>query len=165
MNLKSYHAKRQLDAIGKPAGTEKITSGKLRFVVQKHAARHLHYDFRLELGGVLVSWAIPKGPSIDPSVKRLAIQVEDHPLAYASFEGTIPAGHYGAGEVAIWDHGTYGVAGKSKKEQEQSIRQQLAEGELEFTLYGKKLQGEFVLVKMANDPKGKQWLLIKKHDR
>lgn len=134
-------------------------------MVQKHAATHLHYDFRIELDGVLKSWAVPKGPSMDPSVKRLAMQVEDHPLEYASFEGTIPKGNYGAGEVEIWDNGTYSVPGKSKEEKENLIRKELLEGNLKISLFGKKLKGEFVLDKLKNDPKGNQWLLIKKKDQ
>jgi bifunctional non-homologous end joining protein LigD len=121
------------------------------FVVHEHHARHLHYDFRLEMDGVLKSWAVPKGPSMDPSHKRLAVQVEDHELSYADFEGTIAPGEYGAGEVVIWDRGTYSLIGGSH-----------AEGRLEFELAGEKLRGVFALVRMKG--KHKEWLLIKKND-
>ncbi len=121
------------------------------FVVQKHHATHLHYDFRLELDGVLKSWAIPKGPSLNPAIKRLAIMVDDHPLEYASFEGHIPEGEYGAGDVIIWDKGSYKL-----------LKGSLKEGKLEFYLLGKKLKGAFVLLKLRG--KEKEWLLIKKKD-
>jgi len=123
----------------------------LRFVVHEHDASHLHYDFRLEMGEVLHAWAIPKGPSMDPSEKRLAVQVEDHPLDYIDFEGTIPEGEYGAGRVAIWDHGTYTLLEKK-------------EDEIKFSLEGKKLRGSFVLVKLKRSKKGNEWLLIKHKD-
>ncbi len=139
----------------------------LKFVVQKHAAKQLHYDFRLELCGVLKSWAVPKEISLDPAVKRLAIHVDDHDLEYGSFEGTIPKGHYGAGTVKIWDHGTYEpVEIDEKKDPEKVLKNQLVHGELKFVLSGKKLKGEFALVKMKkNDPDDKHWLLIKKRDK
>ena len=124
-----------------------------RFVVHEHHATRLHYDFRLEIGGVLKSWAIPKGPSMNPRDKRLAVAVEDHPLAYGDFEGIIPAGHYGAGEVVIWDAGTFIPLN------DPAIG--LEEGRLTFLLEGKRLQGEFALVRFAG--KEKDWLLIKKH--
>ncbi len=121
------------------------------FVVHKHYARHLHFDFRLEMDGVLKSWAVPKGPSMNPSIKRLAIMVEDHDLNYGSFEGTIPEGYYGAGAVVIWDKGTYKLLDGS-----------INSGRIEFELKGKKLKGIFVLIKMKD--KDKEWLLIKKRD-
>lgn len=121
------------------------------FVVQEHHATHLHYDFRLEMDGILKSWAIPKGPSLDPAIKRLAIMVDDHPLEYASFEGHIPEGEYGAGDVIIWDKGSYKL-----------LKGSLKEGKLEFYLLGKKLKGAFVLLKLRG--KEKEWLLIKKKD-
>jgi bifunctional non-homologous end joining protein LigD len=122
-----------------------------KFVVHEHHASHLHFDFRLELEGVLKSWAVPKGPSMKPSDKRLAIMVEDHSLEYGSFEGVIPEGQYGAGRVAIWDSGKYSMLGGD-----------IGSGRLEFNLQGKKLKGVFVLAKMKG--KEKEWLLIKKND-
>lgn len=122
-----------------------------RFVVHEHHARHLHYDFRLEMNGVLKSWAVPKVPSMDPTVKRLAILVEDHPLDYADFEGIIPEGQYGAGRVIIWDKGTY-----------QLLRGDVESGRMEFFINGKKLRGIFVLVRMKG--KEKEWLLMKKRN-
>jgi bifunctional non-homologous end joining protein LigD len=127
-----------------------------RFVVQEHHATHLHYDFRLEVGGVLKSWAIPKGPSMNPADKRLAIQVGDHALEYGSFEGIIPEGHYGAGKVLIWDEGRY--------EPLVDMETGLKEGSLAFRLYGNRLDGEFALVRIKKSTTGKEWLLIKKKD-
>ena len=164
MNLKTYQSKRNLKASGEPSGKKKSDRSQLTFVVQKHAARHLHYDLRLELDGVLKSWAVPKGPPLTHSVKRLAIQVEDHPLAYGSFEGTIPAGNYGAGTVEIWDQGTYIVEEKSKKDQERLLREMLAKGHVAVIFKGKKLKGSYVLVRMASNPEGNQWLMLKKQN-
>lgn len=130
---------------------------KAVFVVQEHHATHLHYDFRLEMDGVLKSWAIPKGPSLNPDEKRLAVEVEDHPLDYADFHGTIPKGQYGSGEVYIWDKGTWQVDGDPKVG--------FKTGKLEFTLKGKKLKGHFVLVRMPAKSNSKHnWLLIKLKD-
>ncbi|MDD5285697.1 MAG: DNA polymerase ligase N-terminal domain-containing protein [Desulfuromonadaceae bacterium] len=125
-----------------------------RFVVQEHHATHLHYDFRLEVGGVLKSWAIPKGPSMNPADKRLAIQVEDHALEYGSFEGTIPDGQYGAGKVLIWDEGSY--------EPLLEMDTGLKNGNIAFRLSGNRLKGEFALVRIKKSQTGKEWLLIKK---
>lgn len=134
------------------------------FVVQEHHARRLHYDFRLEAGGVLKSWAVPKEPSTDPAQKRLAVEVEDHPLAYATFSGTIPAGQYGAGTVTIWDHGTY-VNVLANGPVPQTVPEGMSAGRLEFVLYGTKLQGRFSLVRMRGTGRGKaRWLLMKKPD-
>ena len=134
------------------------------FVVHKHAARALHYDLRLELEGVLKSWAVPKGPSLDPSVKRLAVMVEDHPLDYRDFEGVIPEGNYGAGSVIIWDRGFYRhPSATDEDENEKLLLEGLRKGDLKFVLEGEKLHGEFALVKTGKD--GKSWLLLKKKDR
>ncbi len=137
---------------------------RLRFVVQKHDASHLHYDFRLELDGVLKSWAVPKGPSLDPGVRRLAMEVEDHPLAYGRFEGTIPEEEYGGGTVMLWDRGTYRpetpVRGRDPQE---VLREQYERGDLKIFLRGERLKGGFVLVRMKR-PGRPQWLLIKHRD-
>ena len=124
------------------------------FVVQEHHATHLHYDFRLEVGGVLKSWAVPKGPSMNPAVKRLAIQVGDHALEYGSFEGIIPEGRYGAGKVLIWDEGRY--------EPLEDMESGLKDGNIMFCLFGNRLKGEFALVRFKKSQTGKEWLLIKK---
>ena len=128
------------------------------FCVQRHDATRLHYDFRLEIGGVLKSWAIPKGPTLDPAVKHLAAHVEDHPLEYGDFEGNIPAGNYGAGSVMLWDRGTFDLLG------DVPAAEQLARGDLKFRLHGEKLNGDFALVHMKGRGKGNEWLLIKKRD-
>lgn len=160
MTLKKYHSKRDFEKTPEPEGKEKKVKGELLFGVQKHDARRLHYDFRLEYKGVLLSWAVPKGPSMDPDDKRLAIHVEDHPLDYRTFEGIIPAGNYGAGTVELWDEGTYSVPGaKTKAEAEKIIGAGLRSGHLEFDLHGKKLKGMFALIRIKNDEKS--WLLIK----
>ena len=164
MGLKEYAAKRQFEKTPEPeAGTPQAGS-RLVFVVHKHAARALHYDLRLELDGVLKSWAVPKGPSLDPGVKRLAVMVEDHPLDYQHFEGVIPEGNYGAGSVIIWDRGCYRhPLARDEKENEQLLRAGLHKGDLKFVLEGEKLHGEFALVKTRSDEKS--WLLLKKKDR
>lgn len=162
MRLKNYLSKRDLKVSKEPKSKIfKKKSGKLEFVIQKHAATRLHYDFRLEVEGVLKSWAIPKGPSLNPEDKRLAIMVEDHPFAYKDFEGIIPEG-YGAGSVIIWDKGVYSVAGKGAKESEKLILEGLKKGELRFFLEGEKLKGEFALVKLKKE--SNEWLLIKMKD-
>jgi bifunctional non-homologous end joining protein LigD len=129
-----------------------------RFCVQRHDATRLHYDFRLEIGGTLKSWAVPKGPSLDPSLRHLAAMVEDHPIEYGDFEGNIPAGNYGAGSVMLWDRGTFEVL------DEMAPEQQLARGNLKFRLDGEKLKGDFAIVLMKGRGKGNEWLLIKKRD-
>ena len=137
----------------------------LTFVVQKHQASHLHYDFRLELNGVLKSWAVPKGPSLNPGEKRLALMVEDHPLEYRTFEGVIAEGSYGAGEVIVWDQGTYRpLAGETKETMQEQIREELDRGALHFLLFGEKLCGAFVLIRQKRLGE-RVWLLIKKRDR
>src|SRR5580658_11323284 len=158
-SLKDYHSKRQFEVTPEPRGAvSPASSGRARFVVQKHDATRLHYDFRLEIDGVLKSWAVPKGPSLNPADKRLAVQTEDHPLEYGSFHGTIPAGNYGAGEVRIWDEGTYEMEGHA------SASEQLRRGELKFILHGQKLHGSVVLVKLRRSESGREWLLIKHRD-
>lgn len=158
MTLDIYRRKRRFDQTPEPTG--RVESGSQhRFVVQKHRASHLHYDFRLEMDGVLKSWAVPKGPSLDPSEKRLAMQVEDHPASYFQFEGVIPEGNYGAGTVMVWDLGTWEPLGKPPE--------MLNKGNLKFRLHGQKLNGEFVLARMRSrrpGSKGTEWLLIKKRD-
>jgi bifunctional non-homologous end joining protein LigD len=137
----------------------------LVFVVQKHRASRLHYDFRLELDGVLKSWAVPKGPSLNPREKRLAIMVEDHPLEYRTFEGVIAEGSYGAGEVIVWDQGSYRpLLGETRDAMQEQVREQLQQGELRFLLFGEKLRGEFALIRQLRLG-GNAWLLIKKRDQ
>jgi len=155
--LNEYRKKRHFDKTSEPAGDVRGTGDRV-FVVQKHAATRLHYDLRLEVDGVLKSWAVPKGPSMNPGDKRLAMQVEDHPFEYRKFEGSIPKGEYGGGEVIIWDQGTYAPEG------EMSARDQLARGELKFALNGEKLRGSFVIVKMRKPGAKNEWLLIKHRD-
>ncbi len=164
MSLEKYNSKRNFSDTPEPSGKKAIDKGKLTFVVQRHHASHLHYDFRLELGGALKSWAVPKGPSLNPKDKRLAMMVEDHPISYAGFEGDIPAGNYGAGHVDVWDHGTYepidedGGVITAKQ-----FSQHLHAGSIKFRMHGKHLKGDFALVNMKKDEK--TWLLIKHHDK
>ncbi|HEY1956371.1 MAG TPA: DNA ligase D [Polyangiaceae bacterium] len=156
MTLETYHGKRRFKRTPEPRGHVKHARG-FSYVIQKHAASHLHYDFRLELDGVLLSWAVPKGPSLDPRDKRLAMQVEDHPVEYGAFEGTIPKGEYGGGTVMLWDRGTWEPDGDPRKD--------YARGRLSFTLHGDKLHGKWHLVRTAGDPQGrKRWLLFKGAD-
>jgi bifunctional non-homologous end joining protein LigD len=166
MGLKEYRQKRELKKTPEPGPSPSQTkSGQyLVFVVHKHASRRLHYDLRLEMEGVLKSFAVPKGPSLDPSIKRLAVKVEDHPFDYKDFEGNIPNGNYGAGGVIIWDKGFYGSPfSKDKKEGEKLLLEGLKKGDLKFVLAGVKLKGEFALVKTRWDEQS--WLLLKKKDR
>lgn len=138
---------------------------KLKFVIHQHFASHLHYDLRLELEGVLKSWAVPKEPSLDPKIKRLAVMVEDHSLEYISFKGTIPEGNYGAGKVNIWDKGTYTALDTTNREEsEKVLKNGLKKGHISFILNGQKLKGEFALVRIKKASE-KDWLLIKKGDR
>jgi bifunctional non-homologous end joining protein LigD len=157
MSLDRYQNKRKFDKTPEPAGNEKqgAVPGN-RFFIQRHSARRLHYDLRLEVDNVLKSWALPKGPTLDPAEKRLAVHVEDHPIDYGTFEGTIPQGNYGAGTVFVWDFGTYEVLS------DVSVQKQLERGDLKFRLHGQKLAGEFALVRTKKSPK--DWLLIKKKD-
>jgi bifunctional non-homologous end joining protein LigD len=152
--LTDYNKKRRFDKTPEPGPEKKRTKTGRLFVVQKHRATQLHYDFRLEVDGVLKSWAVPKGPSLDPSVRRLAMQVEDHPVDYAKFEGVIPEGEYGGGTVMVWDYGTY------EPENSDNVADALRKGELKFSLNGKKLKGSWVLVRTRE----RQWLLMKHRD-
>lgn len=159
--LTEYRRKRDFNKTSEPAGKpRKGRQRQLRFVVQKHAASHLHFDFRLELDGAMKSWAVPKGPSYDPSVKRLAMQVEDHPIEYNQFEGTIPQGEYGGGTVMIWDRGTYTAEDGGGTD---TLRDAYARGDLKIRLDGERLRGGWVLVRMKQ-PGRPQWLLIKHRD-
>src|SRR5918995_964097 len=164
MGLTEYKKKRSFEETPEPTGG-KASAKKLHFVIQKHAASRLHYDFRLELDGVLKSWAVPKGPSLKPADKRLAMLVEDHPYDYKDFEGIIPAGNYGAGTVIVWDKGFYEPAENAgdKKAQEKSMLKQFYGGEIKITLHGKKLKGGYTLRRIAS--KGENsWLLMKSKD-
>ena len=172
MALEEYKRKRRFEDTPEPPPKVEKKSAH-RFVVQKHRATRLHYDFRLEMEGVLKSWAVPRGPSLDPADKRLAMQVEDHPVSYFDFEGIIPEGNYGAGSVMVWDVGTWQplspipVNGKYVPGTEKEAAAMLAKGDLKFRLQGKRLRGDFALVHIkARRPgsKGNEWLLIKKHD-
>ncbi|WP_347219643.1 DNA polymerase ligase N-terminal domain-containing protein [Chryseobacterium sp.] len=164
MALKDYQQKRKFNETSEPKGKTKKSKNKLIFVVQRHAATRLHYDFRLEMEGVLKSWAVPKGPSLDPQDKRLAMMVEDHPYDYKDFEGNIPEGNYGAGQVEVWDSGTYEpLEENSKISDEKELLKELHAGSLKLILHGKKLKGEFALVKMKNT-EDNAWLLIKHKD-
>ena len=166
MALEDYNKKRNFKETSEPEGKEKASGKKLKFVIQRHAASRLHYDFRLEMEGVLKSWAVPKGPSLNPSDKRLAMMVEDHPYSYRTFEGSIPKGNYGAGEVEIWDEGTYEPIEKVKgKTDDMIMRAELHKQSLKFILHGKKLKGEFALVKIKNSKDENAWLLIKHKDK
>ena len=171
--LAEYKRKRDFSRTEEPSGDKPPTptrAGRLRFVIQKHAASHLHFDLRLELDGVMKSWAVPKGPSLDPTVKRLAMQVEDHPIDYNTFEGTIPKGEYGGGTVMLWDRGTYSSdTAASSDEEEDVLREQLRKGDLKITFHGERLHGSFALIRMkysrdASSSSKPQWLLIKHRD-
>lgn len=164
--LADYRRKRNFAKTAEPKGGRVAAREKsLAFVIQKHAARNLHFDLRLELDGVMKSWAVPKGPTLDPSVKRLAMQVEDHPIEYNDFEGIIPEGEYGGGTVMLWDRGTYTYPEKVPDPTEQ-LRQGYAKGDLKFELRGKRLRGSWVLVRIRRgDPNKPQWLFIKHRDR
>jgi bifunctional non-homologous end joining protein LigD len=177
--LREYQRKRDFTKTAEPSGGTKSRStsrgtsrkaGELRFVIQKHAASHLHYDLRLEIDGVMKSWAVPKGPSADPTVRRLAMQVEDHPVEYNTFEGTIPAGEYGGGTVMIWDTGTYTVEGAGDRDQNTAAHDEYASGDLKVSFHGKRIRGSYALVRTRGamrgntDPDRPSWLLIKHRD-
>jgi bifunctional non-homologous end joining protein LigD len=166
MSLATYNTKRDFKQTSEPTGKKNTSKDDaLAFVVQRHKASHLHYDFRLEMDGVLKSWAVPKGPSLNPHDKRLAMMVEDHPYDYKDFAGVIPEGNYGAGIVEIWDSGTYtSLEGKGNaKDNEKLLRAGLEAGNLKFALNGKKLKGEFALVRLKGNDSN-SWLLIKHND-
>jgi bifunctional non-homologous end joining protein LigD len=164
MPLEEYRRKRHFGETPEPGPRTEAGHRRPIFVIQEHHASHLHWDFRLEAEGVLKSWAVPKEPSLDPAVKRLAVRVEDHPLGYADFAGTIPEGHYGAGTVEIWDRGTYDNL-LAHRPTPQTVAEGIAAGRLEFVLHGEKLRGRFVLVRMGGKPRRKEnWLLIKMKD-
>jgi len=166
-SLSAYRKKRDFKKTKEPAGQKEVGGKRPIFVIQQHAARAMHYDLRLQIGGVLVSWAVPKGPSLNPKTKRLAVMTEDHPMEYAKFEGIIPKGEYGAGPVIVWDRGTY----KNMREKDEKIVSMptcLREGRIEVFLRGKKLKGAFALIRMkgtvgTKSPKS-NWLLIKMKD-
>src|SRR5208282_28096 len=166
MPLEEYRRKRKFQQTPEPTGGDAAPSGA-RFVVQMHHATRLHFDFRLEVDGVLKSWAVPRGPSLDSTQKRLAMMVEDHPLEYMTFEGIIPAGNYGAGTVMVWDIGTFEPVLGAYKNQAGDVASMLAMGDLKVLLHGQKLQGEFALVRMKSrrpGSKGNEWLMFKKKD-
>lgn len=161
MSLDTYKKKRDFKITPEPSGApqKKKPAQHLQYVIQKHRATSLHYDFRLEHNSVLLSWAVPKGPSLDPSVKRLALHVEDHPLEYGGFEGIIPEGEYGGGTVMVWDNGTW-------EPEVADVDAALQKGDLKFTLHGKKLKGSWVLVRTRGfGGSDKSWLLIKHRDK
>jgi bifunctional non-homologous end joining protein LigD len=163
MTLKEYQEKRRFGVTPEPSGKGEAKGAKpsaLIYVIQKHRASRLHYDFRLQWNGTLLSWAVPKGPSLDPSVKRLAMQVEDHPIDYANFEGVIPAGEYGGGTVMVWDTGTW-------EPEQPDVNAALEKGDFKFTLHGKKLKGSWVLVRTRGFGGSSKptWLLIKHRDK
>jgi bifunctional non-homologous end joining protein LigD len=165
--LTEYRRKRDFAKTAEPAGRSaprRRTPHALHFVIQKHAASHVHFDLRLELDGVMKSWAVPKGPSLDPSVKRLAVQVEDHPIEYNTFEGTIPEGEYGGGTVMLWDRGTYEATDAPGARSEAALRRALERGTLDITLHGERLHGAWTLVRTRRAAGKPQWLLFKRHD-
>jgi DNA ligase D-like protein (predicted 3'-phosphoesterase) len=161
--LGAYRAQRDLRRSGEPSGGQHRRGGRPTFVVQKHGARSLHYDFRLEADGVLKSWSVPKGPSTDPAEKRLAVPTEDHPIDYENFEGVIPPGEYGAGPVIVWDTGTYANRTEDSSGRVVPVSQAIRNGHLSFDLHGKKLRGGYSLTRIRG---GRQpgWLLVKKAD-
>ena len=165
--LEKYHKKRDFNKTAEPAGGKTAPAKrrhKLKFVLQKHAASHLHFDLRLELDGVMKSWAVPKGPSIDPGVKRLAMEVEDHPISYNTFEGTIPKGQYGGGTVMLWDKGHYTADKAEDGDHQAAMRKGYEKGKIDFTFHGNRVNGSFALVRTSRAGSKPQWLLIKHRD-
>lgn len=164
MKLYEYNTKRDFKKTAEPKGKIRKSGKELLFVIQKHDASQLHYDFRLEMDGVLVSWAIPKGPSSDASVKRLAVHVENHPMGYIDFEGTIPKGQYGGGTVMVWDTGTFFAEGsKDYEESEKLVKKMHDQGNIKIEMHGKKLKGLYHLIRMKG--KDQEWLLMKGEDK
>jgi DNA ligase D-like protein (predicted 3'-phosphoesterase) len=161
-SLEAYRTKRDFKKTPEPAGGDEEELKHPIYVIQKHDSSHLHYDFRLEVEGVLKSWAIPKGPSTDPKVKRLAMPTEDHPIGYAAFEGNIPEGQYGAGTVMVWDIGTYRNLREEKQGKTGTMEQSYGEGKLEIWLEGKKLKGSYALIRTGFEKRG--WLIFKLKD-
>jgi DNA ligase D-like protein (predicted 3'-phosphoesterase) len=169
--LAEYERKRDFSKTSEPGSKPKRKRGKRapkrrhpRFVIQKHAATSLHYDFRLEVDGVLASWAVPKGPSLDPKDKRLAMRTEDHPMDYIDFEGVIPKGEYGAGPVIVWDRGVYQNISETRRGQPLTIEEGLEKGDLKLLLLGEKVKGAYALVRTSPPGEREKWLLIKKRD-
>ena len=164
--LRTYRSKRDLDRSGEPWGGRRRPDRRPAFVVQQHSARSLHYDFRLEADGVLKSWSVPKGPSADPAVKRLAVPTEDHPLDYEDFEGVIPRGEYGAGAVIVWDTGTYDNRTEDSAGHTVPVADAIERGHVSFDLHGTKLRGGYSLTRIPGrrDERGPVWLLVKKAD-
>ena len=162
--LRVYRSKRDFARTREPRGSRGRQDGKLAYVIQKHDASHLHFDLRLEVDGVMKSWAVPRGPSTNPAIKRLAVEVEDHPIEYNTFEGTIPIGQYGGGTVMIWDRGSWRYGGDDP-DARRGIREGLRTGKLELVLEGRRLRGAWVLVRTARRGSRPQWLLIKQRDR
>jgi DNA ligase D-like protein (predicted 3'-phosphoesterase) len=167
-SLSEYERKRDFSKTSEPSGASKRRSGAKakrrhpRFTIQKHAATSLHYDFRLEIGGVLASWAVPKGPSLDPRDKRLAMRTEDHPMDYIEFEGVIPKGEYGGGPVIVWDRGVYQNISHTRSGREMGIEEALEKGDIKVFLLGEKVKGPYALVRTSDPGEREQWLLIKK---
>lgn len=162
-SLEAYRSKRDFEKTPEPAGGKEKPPAHPIYVIQKHDASHLHYDLRLEMGDVLKSWAVPKGPSTDPKVKRLAMPTEDHPIGYATFEGVIPAGQYGGGTVMVWDIGTYRNLREEKQDNKITIERSYEEGKIEVWLEGKKLKGGYALIRAGGLEK-RGWLLLKMKD-
>src|SRR5687768_5547172 len=165
-SLATYRKKRNFGITAEPegGGVKTARKSKLHFVVQKHAASHLHFDLRLEVDGVMKSWAVPKGPSLDPAVKRLAMEVEDHPMEYNTFEGTIPKGQYGGGSVMLWDRGHYTADKAVDGDHEDAMRKGYEKGKIDFTFHGKRVRGSYALVRTQQRGSKPQWLLIKHRD-
>ncbi len=162
-SIKEYQRKRDFRKTSEPRGNHKGSNDRPIFVIQKHAASSLHYDFRIEVNGVLKSWAVPKGPSTDPRERRLAVPTEDHPMEYADFEGTIPKEEYGGGAVIVWDRGTYVPLQKEGDEGPVSMEESLADGHVTISLNGKKLKGGYALIRTGKSGE-KRWLLVKMDD-